>query len=301
MHFLKAHSVPISVRGQWSSWSAWADCNADCGRGTRKRTRKCDSPAPLNGGPGCEGAPVQKKGCSAVCPTVDGAWSGWTAWSSCGPDCLHFRQRKCADPAPQNNGRYCSGRDLATKNCTGGMCRAAAGAAGGLNSIVLYGSEVSTPASPLPPPASGGGGGGPSSSDLTLIVGLVVAFVVFVSVVVVIARTLKRKGVGVGRVRAGDGGVGGAVGYVPQEGMRAQTILATPGTTAALSLGGALSTGNIFNWAVPTKTGAAISLSLSLQYLPLSSSAVQQEGEKGERLTKRGTYLSVDLSGMEGG
>ena len=205
-------SAPFSVRGQWSSWSEWADCNADCGRGTRKRTRKCDSPAPLNGGPSCEGAPVQKKSCNAVCPTVDGAWSEWNSWSSCGPDCLHFRRRECNSPAPKNGGRYCSGggRDLATKNCTGGMCKAA-----GLNSIVLYGTEVvsSTPSSPVPSPA----GGGPTSSDLTLIIGLVLAFLVFVTVVVVIARTLKRKG-DVRRVRAG------GVGYVPDEGIKMQIL-----------------------------------------------------------------------------
>ena len=241
--FSKAHSVPISVRGQWSSWSAWADCNADCGRGTRKRTRKCDSPAPLHGGPSCEGAPVQKKSCNAVCPTVDGAWSQWTSWSSCGPDCLHFRRRECNSPAPKNGGRYCSGggRDLATKNCTGGMCKAA-----GLNSIVLYGTEVasSTPSSPVPPPA---GGGGPSSSDLTLIVGLVLAFLVFVTVVVVIARTLKRKGGGRRRVTAGAGG--GTLGY-PEEGNEMQILgnfcCAEGRTTTALSLR-ALSPGNISN------------------------------------------------------
>ena len=207
------------MRGQWSFWSEWADCNADCGRGTRKRTRKCDNPAPLNGGPSCEGAPVQKKSCNAVCPTVDGAWSQWTTWSSCGPDCLHFRRRECNSPAPKNGGRYCSGggRDLTTKNCTGGMCKAA-----GLNSIVLYGTEVatSTPSSAVPSSAGGGGSGGPTSADLTLIIGLLLAFLVFVTVVVVIARTLRRKG-DVRRVRAGGAATAG---YASEEGNEIQIL-----------------------------------------------------------------------------
>ena len=263
------------MRGQWSSWSEWADCNADCGRGTRKRTRKCDSPAPLNGGPSCEGAPVQKKSCNAVCPTVDGAWSEWNSWSSCGPDCLHFRRRECNSPAPKNGGRYCSGggRDLATKNCTGGMCKAA-----GLNSIVLYGTEVvsTTPSSQVPSTA---GGGGPTSSDLTLIIGLAFAFLVFVTVVVVIARTLKRKG-GVRRVTAGGGG-SATLGYVPEEGIKMQILgnfLVRGGTIAPLSPR-ALSSGNISNSA-PTRTGQTDphSLSLSFSLPPLAIPVVEGKG-----------------------
>jgi hypothetical protein len=83
--------------------------------------------------------------------------------------------------------------------------------AAGLNSIVLYGTEVvsTTPASPLP------SANGPSSSDLTLIIGLVLAFLVFVTVVIVIIRMLKRKGDGVGARR---NRAGATVGYIPDEG-----------------------------------------------------------------------------------
>ena len=31
---------------------------------TQVRQRTCDSPAPVNGGPGCEGPPIQKKSCN---------------------------------------------------------------------------------------------------------------------------------------------------------------------------------------------------------------------------------------------
>ena len=84
------------------------------------RQRTCDSPAPVNGGPGCEGPPIQKKSCNIQvsslkrtfspvsplicekmcpclpvsicqllqCPGVHGAWASWGSWAACTPDCL---------------------------------------------------------------------------------------------------------------------------------------------------------------------------------------------------------------------
>ncbi|GFU08341.1 uncharacterized protein NPIL_186981, partial [Nephila pilipes] len=54
----------------------------------------------------------------------DGRWTSWSSWSTCSPDCKHHRRRTCSNPPPSNGGRYCVGKDLATSNCTGGMCRA---------------------------------------------------------------------------------------------------------------------------------------------------------------------------------
>ena len=203
-------SVSLAVPGQWGEWSDWTPCNAKCGRGVRKRTRECDSPAPVNGGPACDGAPVQKKGCNVVCPSVDGKWSSWSSWSSCSADCIQYRRRDCNSPAPKNGGRYCAGgRDLATQPCSDGICkgesderkrlvertssktRAFLFVAAGLNSIVLYGTETVTHRSPTHPPRAPSGGA--STTDLTLCVGLIVAFLVFVTVVLVIIRLLRRK------------------------------------------------------------------------------------------------------------
>ncbi|GIY41462.1 netrin receptor UNC5B [Caerostris extrusa] len=55
----------------------------------------------------------------------DGRWTSWSSWSTCSPDCKHHRRRTCTNPPPSNGGKYCVGKDLATSNCTGGMCRAA--------------------------------------------------------------------------------------------------------------------------------------------------------------------------------
>ena len=56
----------ISVPGSWGEWSGWSACNVECGRGVRERQRACDSPAPVNGGPGCDGPAIEKKSCSQV-------------------------------------------------------------------------------------------------------------------------------------------------------------------------------------------------------------------------------------------
>ena len=113
----------ISVPGKWSTWAEWSECNTKCGRGVRKRVRTCDQPAPVNGGPGCEGPHVQKKSCNQICPAVDGKWSSWASWSSCSADCLQFRRRECNNPTPKNGGRYCIGKDIDSQNCTGGSCK----------------------------------------------------------------------------------------------------------------------------------------------------------------------------------
>ncbi|KAG8212632.1 hypothetical protein J437_LFUL017211, partial [Ladona fulva] len=135
--------------GGWSPWSQWSECSARCGRGVQKRSRLCTHPAPLHGGLPCQGSATQKVDCTTMCPAVDGRWSGWSAWSTCGPDCRHHRRRTCNSPAPANGGKYCQGRDHATANCSDGMCR-------------LSDSTSSTSSSSSSPVSSGGSGGGNS-------------------------------------------------------------------------------------------------------------------------------------------
>ena len=120
------HLFFVSVSGQWGEWGAWSECNAECGRGTRRRSRRCDDPPPTDGGPGCEGPAADRKPCVSVCPAVDGGWSGWSGWTSCTPDCRRFRRRECTAPKPRNGGRYCEGgsdSDTGSQNCTGGLCK----------------------------------------------------------------------------------------------------------------------------------------------------------------------------------
>ena len=68
---LKHHLLSLDiVDGEWSNWSKWGTvCSNRCGKGVVKRTRTCDSPAPINAGQSCQGPAVQKKSCtSSECP-----------------------------------------------------------------------------------------------------------------------------------------------------------------------------------------------------------------------------------------
>ena len=169
----------FTVRGKWSSWSRWSDCNAaNCRWGVKTRTRACDDPSPVNGGPGCQGEAVEKDRCLRVCPPQHGQWSSWESWSTCSTECRQFRQRTCSNPPPANGGRRCIGQDTDGQACQGSSCN------GG--SIILYGGE------PVRNPDEGGETGF-FGSDVTLIVGLIAALVVFAAVVIVLCKLLRRK------------------------------------------------------------------------------------------------------------
>ena len=57
----------FSVDGEWSFWTSWeTQCSNRCGKGNVKRTRECNSPAPINGGGQCPGNSVQKKSCTSM-------------------------------------------------------------------------------------------------------------------------------------------------------------------------------------------------------------------------------------------
>ncbi|XP_032869996.1 netrin receptor UNC5D isoform X2 [Amblyraja radiata] len=116
-----AATLTVFVNGAWSTWTEWSTCSVHCGRGWKKRTRTCTSPAPLSGGSFCEGISVQKIGCSSLCP-VDGGWEPWSGWSACSSDCEHQRVRACVAPEPRYGGQPCEGVGQESDNCTQGLC-----------------------------------------------------------------------------------------------------------------------------------------------------------------------------------
>uniref|UniRef100_A0A914V978 Uncharacterized protein n=1 Tax=Plectus sambesii TaxID=2011161 RepID=A0A914V978_9BILA len=130
------------MNGGWSAWSAWGgSCEIDCGLLKERmrvfkesgrhmadalpkltKSRTCTAPVPLNGGERCFGPEAEHKDCRTTCP-VDGSWTDWSEWSQCSAECHKFRTRDCADPLPTNGGQHCIGRDLETRNCSGGYCK----------------------------------------------------------------------------------------------------------------------------------------------------------------------------------
>ncbi|XP_076327853.1 netrin receptor UNC5C-like isoform X3 [Tachypleus tridentatus] len=185
--FSETSSVTVYVNGGWSTWSPWSECTSRCGRGVKLRTRMCTNPTPLNSGHQCTGEGVQRVDCTMLCPVgtnevngrtaVDGRWTSWSSWSTCGLDCRHHRRRTCANPKPAHGGRYCEGKDLTTGNCTGGMCR------GGRDkdNLVPYGRSRSEEAVPAT-----------SNANIALYIGLFVALAVFLMVLVAMIFIVRR-------------------------------------------------------------------------------------------------------------
>ena len=72
---LKCKSIVfLLVHGYWATWGNWGECSATCNSGgTRKRTRTCTNPAPMNGGDDCDSAKIgslQTESCNTkiICP-----------------------------------------------------------------------------------------------------------------------------------------------------------------------------------------------------------------------------------------
>ncbi|XP_060079616.1 scavenger receptor cysteine-rich type 1 protein M130-like isoform X2 [Ylistrum balloti] len=119
--------MACSVDGQWGSWSSWTSCTVTCGSGTRARSRQCNNPAPAHNGLSCPGDGHESEECTAgiTCP-VDGQWAHWNGWTSCSVSCedgTRTRSRRCDNPAPVHNGRFCPGDEQESEGCTAGiMC-----------------------------------------------------------------------------------------------------------------------------------------------------------------------------------
>ena len=68
-HFVICTALSV-VDGGWSDWTTWTSRTVSCGSGTRERSRKCDNPAPANGGESCIGDYDEAESCNKdPCPS----------------------------------------------------------------------------------------------------------------------------------------------------------------------------------------------------------------------------------------
>lgn len=57
--------------------------------------------------------------------TVNGQWSHWGGWSDCSVTCgggFRQRQRYCVDPAPDPDGKICTGDNVQNGTCSVNTC-----------------------------------------------------------------------------------------------------------------------------------------------------------------------------------
>ncbi|XP_067654313.1 SCO-spondin-like isoform X2 [Haliotis asinina] len=117
--------IGCPVDGGVSEWESWntnsVQCPETCGVSAIKvieRIRRCNNPAPSNGGRSCPEALVQTSTASCgtpACPVpINGGVSQWGAWSDpgCSVTCgeatkVITRTRTCTNPPPSNGGQFC--------------------------------------------------------------------------------------------------------------------------------------------------------------------------------------------------
>jgi hypothetical protein len=97
---------PCPVDCEVGNWTEWSECSAECGEGTRTRTRSVTKAPMFNGKP-CP-ALLESQSCiDKPCP-LDCRVSDWTAWSDCSKSCGGGeRSRERTIDAPALHGGKC--------------------------------------------------------------------------------------------------------------------------------------------------------------------------------------------------
>ena len=125
------------VDGTWGNWGPFGPCGSNC---KHTRTRVCNNPTPRNGGKYCLGYGTSSYCIDGKCPSttghyqfsnctgrqcsINGKWGTWSAWSTCGKNCMRGRTRSCNNPAPSNGGKNCENpsSNMEIAPCTGMDC-----------------------------------------------------------------------------------------------------------------------------------------------------------------------------------
>lgn len=120
----KTKACPVD--GKWSSWSKYGGCSVTCGGGSQYRSRKCNKPAPENGGKPCVGPSQQSRRCNSQRCKTDANWSNWSKYGPCSKKCgggSQYRSRKCDNPISAYSGRDCVGPNRESRRCNTHPCK----------------------------------------------------------------------------------------------------------------------------------------------------------------------------------
>ncbi|XP_015209797.2 SCO-spondin [Lepisosteus oculatus] len=110
-----------AVHGQWSEWTQWSNCDAQCSGGVRVRNRSCSNPPPKNSGRECEGGTVQTQSCNThPCSTPSGGETG------CSAGMVLVKEADClagtVDPCPLTCSDLSTQSNCSSKCITGCRC-----------------------------------------------------------------------------------------------------------------------------------------------------------------------------------
>eukprot|EP00795_Rhopilema_esculentum_P012584 gene12584-3284_t len=120
------------VDGGYGEWGYWSACPSQCstnGGARVRRSRRCDTPTPMNGGSPCKGPATEEiLSCFNKCP-INGGFSQWSLWSECSTKCgtgVQTKGRLCNNPEPKGVGaKNCVGQLTETKSCRLAICQGA--------------------------------------------------------------------------------------------------------------------------------------------------------------------------------
>lgn len=103
-----------------SEWSAWSECDAECGPGKKIRSR-----AIISKGNQCKPALMESSSCQIKPCPIDCKWAAWGDWSPCSKTCgdgVEMRSR-FKDSVGKYGGEICSGQANETRACNLRVCK----------------------------------------------------------------------------------------------------------------------------------------------------------------------------------
>jgi len=118
------NEFPCPINCLWNDYSAWSECNKDCGGGTKHRTRTVYQQAQFGGEP-CEGGEKEEVACNENPCAVNCLWNEFGEWSNCTELCdggTQTRVRTIKQEAAYG-GLTCSGYATESKNCNEQPCQ----------------------------------------------------------------------------------------------------------------------------------------------------------------------------------